>query len=306
MSYDLCASIQAFNHQLLNIVQEMRPVKMSGIEIIIEVMHNTYDTKRLDTGLHKHPFYELSIMTKGIMDYVIRGKHLELDMEKHNIIFIPPKTIHKRVVHCIPSVITGFQIQINATDVKYKRFVNNLPNILRKRGYIIPGSQEIINLFDQIFLELNMEKPFFKDRTKMLVNDFFIAFFRESFPYQVKQLEKLNQTKQSGHNFQEHLVALACRYVEEHLARQIQIDEIALYCGMSKRHLNRIFSEHKGMALGNYVINRKINEARKKIMRNDSLIKDVAYELGFSNVSYFCRLFKKITGKTPENYREKR
>jgi two-component system response regulator YesN len=284
----------------------MYPVKLGGIEIVVEVMHNTYDTKLLDTGLHKHPFYELSIMTRGSMDYIIKDKTFELDAEKHNIIFIPPKTTHKRVVHCIPSIITGFQIQVNAIDVKYKRFVHNLSNVLRERGYIVPCSSEITNLINQIFSELNMEDPFFKDKTKLLINEFFIAFFRESFSIQMKQLEKLNLTRQSGHNFQEHLVSLACRYVEEHLARQIQIDEIALYCGMSKRHLNRIFSEHKGMALGNYVINRKINEARKKIMRNDSLIKDVAYDLGFSNVSYFCRLFKKITGKTPENYREGR
>ena len=305
MNCDLFENIKDFNHKLLNIIQDMYPIKLGGIEIIVEVMHNTYDTKLIDTGFHKHYFYELSVMTKGQMNYMIQDKNIEIDAEKHNIIFIPPETVHKRVVRSIPSVITGFQIQINATDVKFKRFVNNLSNILQEKGYVVPGSQEIINVIDKIFSELNMEKPFFKDKTKIFINDFFIDFFRESFPSQIKLLEKLDQTKQSGHNFQEHLVSLACRYVEEHLARQIQIDEIALYCGMSKRHLNRIFSKHKGMGLGNYVISRKISEARKKLMRNDSLIKDVAYDLGFSNVSYFCRLFKKTTGKTPENYRKR-
>jgi len=307
MPYELFSNIMDFNHKLLETVQSMRPIRLGGIEVNIEVLHNTYDMKPLNTGQHKHPFYELSMMSRGSMEYILEDITVEISSGKHDIVFIPPETVHSRIERCLnPSVITGFQIQVNAVDKKYKRFIEALPEELRKNRYHFSGSSSDTDIIGKALEELYESRPFYKERTALLISEFFINFFREQFQEPLKQLEKSNQTKDSDHSFHENLLSLACRYVEEHIARQIRIDEIGLYCGLSKRHLNRIFTERKGISLGNYVIHRKIDEARKRIMRNDKLIKDIAYELGFRNISYFCRLFRKITGKSPESYREMR
>ena len=285
----------------------MPPLRLGGIEIVIEVLHNTHDARPLDTGLHKHPFYELSTMSLGSMKYVIGNTAVEISSGRHDIVFIPPETVHRRIADgSEPSVITGFQIQINAVDEKYKRFIEVLPLELREMGYKLPASFHAWNIIAEGLDELYRSEPFFEERAALFINEFFITFFREHFKKPLALLEKSGQSKDSENDFHENLLLLACRYIEEHLARQIRIDEIAQHCGLSKRHLNRIFTEYKGISLGNYIIHRKIDEARKKIMRNDRLIKDVASELGFGNISYFCRLFRKVTGKTPENYRRVR
>jgi len=301
-----CSSIFSKNHKLLEIVQTMSPIHVGAFEIIVEVLHYTYDNKKFDTGVHRHPFYELSLMAQGKMNYFFNGTEVEIDDDSSGIIFIPPETSHNRVVEQLPSVIVGFQIQIKTNDRQYAKFLCSMTDYLRESGYKINGAQELTTIIKQLFHEIDTVDIFYQDKAAILIHDFFITFFRECFGGMIQPLVDSYSTKKEITNFHERLISLACRYIEEHLGRQMQIDDIAHYCGMSKRHLNRIFSEHKGIALGNYIIQRKINEARKRIMCDDMQIKQVAFELGFSNLSYFSRLFKKYTGKTPISYRESR
>lgn len=297
-------NIDDLNLKLVEAIGMLSPLKFGGIKIDIEVFHNTCDAKPFDTGLHKHPFFELSTMSAGTMKYLVGETSRVINSRRHDFIFIPPETVHRRITcRSIPAVISGFQILISAADKKSECFIAALPGELRKRAFRMEPEPELANMIKQVFDEIRQAKPFFREKSALLINDFFIAFFRRYFNAFLMRLEKNGAYRRAEGSFHDNLISLACGYIEERLATRIRIDEIARYCGLCKRHLNRIFSVQKGISLGNYVIERKIDEARRRIMRNDRLIKDVALELGFENVSYFCRLFRKVTGKTPENYR---
>jgi len=88
-------------------------------------------------------------------------------------------------------------------------------------------------------------------------------------------------------------------FVENNLTSQPAITDIAAELALSTDGLYRIVKEYAGVSPKEFITGRLITEARRRICQGqDASVKELAYELGFNDPSYFSRLFKKVTGKT--------
>ncbi|GAA4925514.1 helix-turn-helix domain-containing protein [Mucilaginibacter defluvii] len=88
-------------------------------------------------------------------------------------------------------------------------------------------------------------------------------------------------------------------FVDEHLTDQPAITEIAAKLAVSTDCLYRVVKQQSGLSPKEFITDRLITEARRRIYHNQTTsVKELAFELGFNDPSYFSRLFKKITGKT--------
>ena len=88
-------------------------------------------------------------------------------------------------------------------------------------------------------------------------------------------------------------------FVEENLTDQPAITEIAEKLALSTDGLYRIVKQHSGVSPKEFITDRLITEARRRIYHNQTTsVKELAFELGFNDPGYFSRLFKKVTGKT--------
>ncbi|REA63583.1 AraC family transcriptional regulator [Dyadobacter luteus] len=88
-------------------------------------------------------------------------------------------------------------------------------------------------------------------------------------------------------------------FVEDHLTDQPSITEIAEKLALSTDSLYRVVKEHSGVSPKEFITDRLIVEARRRMYNNrKTSVKELAYELGFNDPGYFSRLFKKVTGKT--------
>ncbi|WP_153796175.1 AraC family transcriptional regulator [Foetidibacter luteolus] len=88
-------------------------------------------------------------------------------------------------------------------------------------------------------------------------------------------------------------------FVEDHLTDQPAITEIAAKLGLSTDSLYRIVKQHSGVSPKEFITDRLIMEAKRRIHSNQNTsVKELAFELGFNDPGYFSRLFKKVTGKT--------
>jgi len=83
------------------------------------------------------------------------------------------------------------------------------------------------------------------------------------------------------------------------------LDELASLGGMSVRQLTRGFRNSRGISIGAYVEEQRVEEARRLLGTNLS-IKDVAWRLGFATPSGFSYAFRKATGETPRSFRASR
>jgi AraC-like DNA-binding protein len=85
--------------------------------------------------------------------------------------------------------------------------------------------------------------------------------------------------------------------VETHLTEQPSINTIAEKLALTTNSLYRIVKEYSGISPKDFLTNRLMIEAQRKLQYSNLSVKELAYELGFNDPDYFSRLFKKCTGK---------
>ncbi|MDE6337514.1 MAG: helix-turn-helix transcriptional regulator, partial [Muribaculaceae bacterium] len=84
----------------------------------------------------------------------------------------------------------------------------------------------------------------------------------------------------------------------------IRVEELAKDACMSPGHFIRLFKEELGCTPTQFLIDRKIMKAKLMLASESIMMKEIAYRLGYEDVSYFTRLFKKHVGITPSLYRQ--
>lgn len=93
-------------------------------------------------------------------------------------------------------------------------------------------------------------------------------------------------------------------YVAEHFQQEITIEEIASQCYYSKSHFMKFFKEVMGVTFIQYLNDYRLDVAAKLLTTTSDSIYEVALDVGFDNLSYFNRCFKKKYGMTPGQYRK--
>lgn len=96
----------------------------------------------------------------------------------------------------------------------------------------------------------------------------------------------------------------AMLYIRQNRKQMISLEELSDYCGISKQHIIRLFKSELGITPTQYINRLKINYAKNLIQFSPSLsMKEVSYELGFENPNYFSRLFTKLEGESPSDFK---
>jgi len=90
--------------------------------------------------------------------------------------------------------------------------------------------------------------------------------------------------------------------VEQDLTEQHDVQHIAEKLALNSSTLYAIVKEHAGVSPKEWITNRLILEARRKLQYSSVSVKELAYDLGFNDPGYFSRLFKKHTGKSVSRY----
>jgi AraC family transcriptional regulator len=82
------------------------------------------------------------------------------------------------------------------------------------------------------------------------------------------------------------------------------LSELAGLCGMSVRHLTRAFRASRGRAIGSYIADHRMDQA-KRLLASGMCVKSVAYETGFTAPSNFAAAFLRAAGETPRQYQQR-
>lgn len=92
-------------------------------------------------------------------------------------------------------------------------------------------------------------------------------------------------------------------YVEEHLAEDLSLSDIAAVVHLSPYHFARLFKESVGFPPHQYVIQRRVERAKLLLSTTNWSLTAIAHTVGFAHESHLAQHFKRLTGITPRYYR---
>ena len=93
-------------------------------------------------------------------------------------------------------------------------------------------------------------------------------------------------------------------YIHSNIGRTVDNDELANVACLTKPYLIRVFKREFHTTPIQYINRKKVEHAQLLLYTTDMPVKEIAYALGFSDHSYFIRMYRKTLGITPQEYRE--
>lgn len=102
------------------------------------------------------------------------------------------------------------------------------------------------------------------------------------------------------------LIHRSVKYIESHYNRQdLYTPMLAEMSDMGETYYRSIFISVFGVAPTRYIQQYRVDKAKELLLNSTGSVEDIAVAVGFANSSYFCKVFKTITGLTPSEFAEK-
>lgn len=99
-------------------------------------------------------------------------------------------------------------------------------------------------------------------------------------------------------------IITAIKYINDHLNEVITLDEVADFVHLSGYYFSKLFKKEVGITFIDYINEKKISRAMILLQDSTWSIDSIAHSLGYSQSSYFSKLFKKTTKMSPRDYRQ--
>ncbi|HWY21487.1 MAG TPA: helix-turn-helix transcriptional regulator [Candidatus Acidoferrum sp.] len=94
-----------------------------------------------------------------------------------------------------------------------------------------------------------------------------------------------------------------CLYVQENFQSQITRESVAHHFGLAPNHISRLFRKEGFMRFNDYLNLVRVNRAKFMLQTYSLTLKEIAFDCGYNDTAYFCRVFKKTCKITPTQYR---
>ena len=120
-----------------------------------------------------------------------------------------------------------------------------------------------------------------------------------------EQLSSLaNQLVIESQNTEPPLVQKAREYIDRHKMESLSLDAVAKAAGASVFHFCKVFHKVTGLKFTDYVARVRLEDARTQLLNPNRRISEVAYDVGFQSLTQFNRLFKRVFGQSPTEFRQ--
>lgn len=252
--------------------------------------------------LHWHAELELIVIKKG------RGC-VSADLEKRSvtsgdIVLIRPGQLHSieqepgHVMEYENIILKPQLLMSGEDDLCAVRFIVPFINgDLPSETFLTPALsyyKDLSECIRQIDLLCGTRTEAYQLAVKGLLFQFFFLLISNS---QKKETAPASQTKSLEK------MKTILKYVEEHYAERITIDDMASLTYYSRSHFMKFFKQHMGAGFTEYLNDYRLTMAERLLKSSDCSVLEVAEKSGFDNLSYFNRIFKRKYGVSPGKWR---
>ncbi|MDE0577254.1 MAG: DNA-binding transcriptional regulator [Opitutales bacterium] len=109
-----------------------------------------------------------------------------------------------------------------------------------------------------------------------------------------------------SHAAEDPVVAKALRFIAENGHERIQVNDVSAAVATTRRTLERKFRDSLGRTIAEEIARLRIVRAKRLMLETEESFKAMAIDLGFRNADHFCKVFSRVEGMTPSQYRKQR
>ena len=245
--------------------------------------------------LHKHDFYFVLAVQQG------KGIHeidfIQYPVHDHAIFILRPGQVHKLQ---LTAESTGFLMAFDLSFYQPKSTITaHRWKKASDKNYCEVDDVRFMKLHAYLaaaFNEYAAKQEGYAEAIKANLDLFFIEYIRQS-----RNPRSIAQTE-TGYA-QERFEELIC-LLEENIGTRKNVSQYAELLNLSSYQLNAITKAAVGKTVSELIDEQILLEAKRYLLATSNQVKDVADHLGYEDVSYFIRFFRKHTGHSPEAFRK--
>lgn len=115
-------------------------------------------------------------------------------------------------------------------------------------------------------------------------------------------IEQAKEGKRPSYNY---VVNKAITYIHQEILGELSLESVASKIGVNPSYLSKLFKKTVGLSMTTFISKRRVEESKYLLLHSQIAISEISQIFGFCNQSYYSALFKKYTGITPRQYRDR-
>ena len=240
--------------------------------------------------MHRHAYHEMIWIRKGTAVHLLDGESFEFP--KHSLVSIPKGRLHCLYPSrdCKASMIR-FRAELleNASNLIFSKFkCNSVIQTTTEQAAIIESYLWLLSY------ESGQADPYSLNKFQHLLATFIVKIEELRLLQSPLQAYTLKKSEFIWDRFN--------TLLEEKFQTEHSVSYYSRTMGISARKLCEINMIHTGKYVSEVIMERVITEAKRMILVTDLSLKEIAFQLGFEEQSYFTKVFKKHTGITPTEF----
>ena len=173
----------------------------------------------------------------------------------------------------------------------FSRFLDSLSGS-RTVESALESVESMDNLCLRLSDELDERRPAFRTHARAILSELLLILYRAG-------LAASTDATASGYRLSEII-----DYIESSYSEDLSLTHLAKRAGYSPSHFSRLFSGEVGMPLSEYINRARVRKACMLLRRDDRSVSDIAFDVGYNNISFFNRYFRKLMNMSPREYRK--
>ncbi len=226
------------------------------------------------------------LLSKNTLFYCCGGTAYTIDVEEqlhlYSLNFDLSQAHRKYTAPFFPQdfSMTNLPCPIDCCDVEDSDFLNS--------SFVLNNATEFKNSIASIVREYSAQRIYFREACNTALKKLIIDLHKNS-----------SENQNSSFNAVDKII----EYINFNFTKEIKNNELAEIAGYHEYYLNRLFIKYTGISMHKYILNLRINEARRLLLNTNLPISDIASQIGFNSNTHFSTYFKKEMGITPVEYR---
>ena len=272
-----------------------------NISKIVTLHYYEFDKHFVFNG-ESHNFWEIVYIDKGRVQ--VRSDDDNLILSQGEIVFHRPNEFHS--IKAFDSSPNFFVVSFVCTS-PLMVYLEKYHTVLNKtlHGFISSVIKEAENTYVIPKNDPTLKKLIKKETAPIGGEQLIKTYLEQFLIFLIRNIVKKEEPSvfPSKQSMETHLVSSAKRLLEEKAEEPFHVNDLCVALGYSKSYLSKLFHEQTGETIVGFAVRQKIKRAKQLIRDGNLNFAQISDKLSFDNPQYFSRVFKRVTGMTPTEFK---